>query len=161
MIGCILKDKRFIANAFDKYFVNIEPELASHIPAFGINYRNSTPLQNRLSFFLIPVEEYGVKKVAQLQYWATAKDGIASKWLRYITDHIAIPLTRFTNLPFSQGVFPNDFKVALVSSSYKAKDPMFFSKDRLISLLPKIYKTMENGCMITYQTSQQMQNNNW
>ena len=66
------------------------------------------PLQNKLSFFSISVEESEVKKMAQLKYGSPAKDGIASKGLKCITDNIAIPLTRLTNLPFSQGVLPNE-----------------------------------------------------
>ena len=36
----ILNDKKSMANAFNAYFVNIGPTLASKIPNLGINYRN-------------------------------------------------------------------------------------------------------------------------
>ena len=81
--------------------------------------------------------------IAQLKDGAPGKDGILSKGLKCISDHIATPLTRLTNLYFSQGVFPNDLTVALMSPLYKAKDPMTFSNYRPISLLPLFSKILE------------------
>ena len=142
--GSILNDKKSIANAFNAYFVNIGPTLASKIPDLGINYRNFMPHQNNMSFFLSPVNDSEVKNIiAQLKDGAPGKDGIMSKGLKCISDHIATPLSRLTNLSFSQGVFPNDLKVALVSPLYKAKDPMTFSNYRPISLLPLFSKILE------------------
>ena len=74
---------------------------------------------------------------------APGKDGIMSKAIKCISDHVAAPLTRLTNLSFSQGVFPNELKIALVSPLYKAKDPMIFSNYRPISLLPLFSKILE------------------
>ena len=48
--GSILNDKKSIANAFNDYFVNIGPTLASKIPQLGIDYRNFMPQQNNMSF---------------------------------------------------------------------------------------------------------------
>ena len=142
--GSILNDKKSIANAFNAYFVNIGPTLASKIPDLGINYRNFMPHQNNMSFFLSPVNDSEVKNIiAQLKDGAPGKDGIMSEGLKCISDHIATPLSRLTNLSFSQGVFPNDLKVALVSPLYKAKDPMTFSNYRPISLLPLFSKILE------------------
>ena len=142
--GSILNDKKSIANAFNAYFVNIGPTLASKIPDLGINYRKFMPHQNNMSFFLSPVNDSEVKNIiAQLKDGAQGKDGIMSKGLKCISDHIDTPLSRLTNLSFSQGVFPNDLKVALVSPLYKAKDPMTFSNYRPISLLPLFSNTGE------------------
>ena len=142
--GSILNDKQSIANAFNYYFVNIGPTLASKIPQLGIDYRNFMPQQNNMSFFLCPGEELEVKKITlQLKDGAPGKDGIMSKAIKCISDHVAAPLTRLTNLSFSQGVFPNELKIALVSPLYKAKDPMFFSNYRPISLLPLFSKILE------------------
>ena len=142
--GSILNDKKYIANAFNDYFVNIGPTLASKIPQLGIDYRNFMPQQNNMSFFLCPAEELEVKKIIlQLKDGAPDKDGIMSKAIKCISDHVAAPLTRLTNLSFSQGVFPNKLKIALVSPLYKAKDPMIFSNYRPISLLPLFSKILE------------------
>ena len=114
--GSILNDKRSIANIFDYYFVNIEPTLVSKIPQLGIDYRNFLPHQNNMSFFFSPVEELEVKKIIlQLKDGALGNDGIMSKAIKCISDHVAASLTRLTNLSLSQGVFPNGLKIALVS----------------------------------------------
>ena len=87
------------------------------------------PQQNNMSFFLSPVNDSEVKSIiAQLKDGATGKDGILSKGLKCISDHIATPLT---------------LKVALVSPLYKPKDPMTFSNYRPISLLPLFSKILE------------------
>ena len=66
-----------------------------------------------------------------------------SKGLKCISDHIATPLSRLTNLSFSQVVFPNHLKVALVSPLYKGEDPMTFSNYRPISLPPLFSQILE------------------
>ena len=97
--GSILNDKISIANAFNDYFVNIGPTLASQIPGLSINYRNFMPEQNKMSFFLSPTEESEVKKIiAELKDGAPGIDEIMSKSLKCISDHVAIPLTRLINL---------------------------------------------------------------
>ena len=63
--------------------------------------------------------------IKQLKDGAPGRDGITSLSLKLVSDDIAKPITRIVNLSFSQGVFPNELKIALVSSLYKAKDPMF------------------------------------
>ena len=97
-----------------------------------------------MSFFLSPTEESEVKKIiAELKDGAPGKDGIMSKSLKCISDHVAIHLTHLINLSFSQGIFPNELKVALVSPVYKAKDPMIFSNYQPIPLLPLFSKILE------------------
>ena len=120
--GCFLKDKKSIANVFNKYFVNIGPKLAYQIPDLGINYRNCMPLQISLSIVLIPIEESEAKEIfAQLKDGAPGKDEITSKGIKCITDHIAILLTRLTNLSFSCGVFLINSKLFLCHLCIKQK----------------------------------------
>ena len=140
----ILKDKVSIANAFNNFFVNIGPTLAAQIPKIGYHYQNFMPCSNSASFFSTPVEENEVKKIInQLKDGAAGKDGITSKGLKCISDHLAIPLAHLANLSFSEGVFPSELKIALVSPLYKAKDPMVFSNYRPISLLSVFSKILE------------------
>ena len=102
------------------------------------------PEQNKMSFFLSPTEESEVNKfIAELKDGAPGNDGIISKSFKCILDHVAIPLTRLINLSFSQGIFPNELKLALVSPLYKAKDPMVFSNYRPISLLSLFSEILE------------------
>ena len=64
-------------------------------------------------------------KKHQLKDGASGRDDITSLILKLISDNIAKPITRTVNLSFSQRVFHNELKIALVSSLYKAKDPVF------------------------------------
>ena len=77
--------------------------------------------------FLTPVSELEVKKIiGHLKDGSPGKDGVTSKNLKYVIDHIAQPLSHLANLSFSKGIFPNELKKAQVSPIYKAKDAMFF-----------------------------------
>ena len=83
------------------------------------------------------------KLIMQLNDGAPGKDGVTAKSLKYITDHIAMPLSRLANLSFTQGIFPRDLKIAMVSPLYKAKDPMIFPNYSPISLLSSLSKILE------------------
>ena len=127
-------DPATIADAFNNYFVNIGPTLASNIPDQGIEYRSYMPSGNDYSMFLTPVSAPEVKKIiGHLKDDSPGKDGVTSKSLKCITDHIALPLSRLANISFSEGIFPNELKIAQVSPIYKAKDAMLFSNHRPIS----------------------------
>ena len=137
-------DPSTIASAFNNYFVNIGPTLASKIPDLGLQYRAYMPSRNEFSMFLTPVSELEIKKIiGHLKDGSPGKDGVTSKSLKYVIDHIAQPLSHLANLSFLKGIFPNELKIAQVSPIYKAKDAMFFSNYRPISLLSTFSKILE------------------
>ena len=140
----ITSDPAVIANAFNNFFVNIGPTLSSKIPEQGLEYRKYMPQGNEYSLFLLPTTDQEVNNIIkQLKDGAPGKDGITSLSLKLVSDFIVKPITRTVNLSFSQGVFPNELKIALVSPLYKAKDPMYFSNYRPISLLSTFSKILE------------------
>ena len=49
-------DQSIIANAFNNFFVNIGPILASKIPAMGDQYKSYMPATNDLSMFVTPAQ---------------------------------------------------------------------------------------------------------
>ena len=109
-----MNDKKSITNAFNDYFVNNGPTLASKIPQLGIDYRNFMPQQNNMSSFLCPAEELEVKKIIlQLKDGAPGKDGIMSKAIKCISDHVAAPVSKWTKncsgVTFVQNKRSNDF----------------------------------------------------
>ena len=83
------------------------------------------------SLFLKPTNETEIKQVI-----SCLKEGA-------IKDFISCPLTNIVNLPFEQGVFPNELELAIITPLYKAKDPMFFNNYRPISLLSVFSKIIE------------------
>ena len=113
----------------------------------GDQYKSYMPAKNDLSMFVTPVSEPEMKVIMQLNDGAPGRDGVTAKSLKCITDHIAMPLSRLANLSFTQGIFPKDLKIAMVSPLYKAKNPIIFSNYRPISLLSSF---LENWCLIDY-----------
>ena len=110
----------------------------------GDQYKSSMPAKNDLSMFVKPVSEPEMKKlIMQLNDGAPGRHGVTANSLKCITDHTAMPLSRLANLSFTQGIFPKDRKIAMVSSLYKAKDPMIFSNCRPISLRSSFSKILE------------------
>ena len=102
------------------------------------------PQRNEYSLFLLPTTDQEVNDIIkQLKDGAPGKDGITSLSLKLVSDFIVKPITRTVDLSFSRGVFPNELKIALVSPLYKAKDPMYFSNYRPISLLSTFSKILE------------------
>ena len=136
----ITSDPAVIANAFNNFFVNIGPSLSSKIPEQGLEYRKYMPQGNEYSLFLLPTTDQEVNNI--IKDGAPGKDGITSLSLKLVSDFIVKPITRIVNLSFSQGVFPNELKIALVSPLYKAKDPMYFSNYRLLSTFSKILERL-------------------
>ena len=85
------------------------------------------------SLFLEPTNITEIKLIIhELKEGASGRDGILPKHIKSVSDSIAYPLARVSNLSFEQGVFPEELKYALVTPIYKANDPMFFNNYRPI-----------------------------
>ena len=139
----ITSDPSVIANAFNNFFVNIGPTLSSKIREQGLEYRKYVPQGNENSLFRLPTTDQEVNNIIkQLKDGAPGKHGIIYLSLRLVSDFIVKSITRTVNLSFSQGVYPNELKIALVSPLYKAKDPMYFSNYRPVSLLSTFSKIL-------------------
>ena len=140
----ITSDPKTIANAFNNYFVNVGPTLASKIPDQPVDFSRYMPLPNECSLFLTPASESEVIRIiTNLSDGAPGKDGVTAKTLKIVSDVVVTPITHLANLSFLQGVFPQDLKIALICPIYKAKDPMIFSNYRPISLLSLFSKILE------------------
>ena len=74
---------------------------------------------------------------------ATPQEAIPPKILRENADLFSLPLTQFFNKLVVESAFPNDLKLADVSSLYKKDDNMKKQNYRPISLLPAISKVFE------------------
>ena len=56
---------------------------------------------------------------------------------------LTVPLTHILNLNLSEGVVPNDLKLAKVTPLYKADNETIIYKYRLVSELPAFSKILE------------------
>ena len=142
--GRILKEPVEIANAFNRYFINIGPSLANQIHT-PHNYKEylRTPSKNQIA--LQPIEEYKVIQVIDRLKNKSSKgiDGISNNLIKTAKYVFAKPLTSIINQMLSSGIFPEQLKVSKIIPLHKANDKMFLTNYRPIALLPSISKIFE------------------
>ena len=83
-------------------------------------------------------------------------DGIDMCMLKQIIPHILTPLRHICNTSLSQGIFPDEMKIARIIPLFKSGDKQNVSNYRPISLLPQFSKILEkifNNRLIHFLTS--------
>ena len=140
-----VKGDKCIANAFNKFFTNIGPALASKIKLSDGKYDNYMGNRIKSSIFLNPVTELEIINIVNSAKTKYSKgfDDISMALLKALIKHLAIPLAYIFNLSFLNGVFPNKCKIAKVIPLYKNGDIDDFSNYRPVSLLPQFSKILE------------------
>ena len=94
--------------------------------------------------FLAPVTQEEINlKIKSLKDTATGYDDINAMSLKLTNQFICQPLTHLCNLSLTQGVFPEQLKIANVIPLYKTDDPMLFNYYRPVSLLCVLSKVFE------------------
>ena len=94
--------------------------------------------------FLAPVTQEEINlKIKSLKDTATGYDDINAMSLKLTNQFICQPLTHLCNLSLTQGVFPEQLKIANVIPLYKTDDPMLFNNYRPVSLLCVLSKVFE------------------
>ena len=133
-----------IANHFNKYFVNIGPNLVKNIPNSSSTFKEfpNHPCDN--SIFLQPVTENETLQIMKaLKNGSPGIDDICAKPIKYISDINVIPLSYICQLSLTQGCFPNELKVAKSIPLYKNGEKSQFNNYMPISLLPLFSKIVE------------------
>lgn len=111
-----------VVNAFNKFFVNIGPELAEQIPDCETPEKLNNYIDRSLrSMFLTAVDE---REVIETVAKCTSKsstdcEGIDMTIVKKIIAGISKPLTYICNLSFLTGIFLNKMKIAKVMPLYK------------------------------------------
>ena len=145
--GSSLSDAQNIADGFNNFFVNLGPNLAESIPKSVQRNKTGTLVNNPNSFFLSPVSAGDIVKTALeciKPNKAAGCDGLRPFVIRQLVIHlISDPLTYICNLSFSQGIFPNELKIAKVIPIFKKGDKHQFVNYRPISVLPCFSKILE------------------
>ena len=135
-----------IANKFNDFFVNIGPNLAAQI-----DIQNKPPFTSYLKSTISPTfhfdqinEAITTKIISNLKPKASCGfDNISLQLLKQCSTLIVKPLTAIINQSLTNGIFPDDLKVAKVIPIYKKEDEHQFDNYRPISLLPAISKILE------------------
>ena len=140
----ITTNKTLISDKFNDFFTSIGPSLAKKIPQ-----QNVSPMeymQEKLvnSMFMEPVKEDEVTTIiSNLKNSAPGHDEITAGTLKGVLAAINHPLVYILNLSLSEGLFPDELKIAYVVPTYKADDSMQFNNYRPVSLLCILSKVFE------------------
>lgn len=133
-----------LVNAFNDFFVNIGPELASKIATTDYNYAGCT---NKIvhSMFLTATNENEIIKIVN-----DCKNKKSTDWndldmaiIKKLICNIATPLTYICNTSFLNGEVPQLMKIAKVIPIYKNGDSHQFTNYRPISILSQLSKILE------------------
>ena len=162
-----LEDDQTIANEFNAYFANVGSSLASKIKLDGDKTVSSylkAIIEGRFQFTLVSDEDV-LDIIGRLEP-KTSKgyDNISSKLMIQLSP-IIHPIIRLAiNQSLVNGIFPTNWKIALVTPIYKEKnsDPHQFHNYRPISLLPAMSKILEKVVheqLYKYMTDNKLFNN--
>ena len=142
--GSITSDKNNISERFNDFFVNIGNTLSRSIA--NVNKSPTEYMGERLSrtMFLEPVGPQEVDEIIKnLKDGAPGSDGIKSLILKTTRRSIIGPLCYLCNISLTEGVFPDELKLANVLPLFKSGDPLLFNNFRPVSLLCVLSKVFE------------------
>ena len=143
--GKLLREPEQVCEAFNNYFVNIGPSLASNLPAETAQPR--TPKVNYCvgSLFLAPATEPEILAATMsLKPSSSAGlDGISNNCLKKFAEKFAPPLTQIINASMSSGIVPDVFKRTRTIPIHKSKSKTDINNYRPISLVSSFSKLLE------------------
>ena len=155
-------DEGTIANIFNDYFTNITkslkiPEWKPDDQIRNANFESNlekyeshpsvrdikeVTSNDKFSFqHVLPWETY--QTIMELDNNKATSGNIPTKTLKILSREICVPLTDCINSGISNGVFPDELKLADVTPIYKKSDPDDKANYRPISILPSLSKVYE------------------
>lgn len=143
-IPCLKKsDGTIVVNDYDKaseflqYFSSVFVDDNNVIPEFDQN------CEDTLDTFSCNTRDV-VKVIMKLKNSSSpGPDGITSGFLRNVLAHIASPLCKVFNKSLSEGILPEDWKIAYIIPLFKKGDPQQTTQYRPVSLTSIICKVLE------------------
>ena len=142
-----------IANEFNNYFVSVGPTLASKVVYTNVNPLNYVPVN--ISSIVINnfIEHDVILVINTIKNSSPGWDGIPAAVSKQYLQLYLKPLTYFINQSFTNGIFPDEMKIAKVVPIYKSGSTMEFSNYRPISVLncfSKIYEKLMYNRIIEF-----------
>ena len=135
-----------VVNAFNKYYTELGPKLASTISVpDDKTFRNYMPCNLTCSFKFKAVSEKDVLKAIDSLKPKTSVgiDQISNRLLKYLKNELCKPICNIVNQCFHTGTFPDKLKTAKVTPIYKKDEETLLSNYRPVSILPSVSKVFE------------------
>ena len=142
--GRVVKNPEIISNSFNEFYINIGKNLAAKIPSNDISPTSYIKDRNEHSMYLQPTDTTEISHIIKnLKESSAGYDEIQAKVVKASLLYLIEPLKNLINLSLSEGIFPNELKIAKVIPIYKSGDPMLVQNYRPISILPLFSKIFE------------------
>jgi len=139
-----INEPQMIVNGFNKYFINVGPNLAKKIEKGDVNPVSYIGNAQLCSMYAKPVNEDEILKViGALKDSCMGYDGIKPKVIKYVKDELLQPILYMTNLSLKAGIFPDKLKTAIVTPIHKKGDHSVMSNYRPVSVLNAMSKVFE------------------
>jgi len=161
--GNTISDCQEMANAFNKYFLNIAKSINSkqNKPS-SHNPQNITSLHYLMQSFKNPFPNINLKSTSTGEIENIIKslkpknssgyDGISTKLVKICSPFISSPLAHIYNKSLSSVIFPDCLKYAIVKPLFKKGDKSKISNYRPIFILSSFSKILEK---VTYNQLQE------
>ena len=144
--GVNVSNDLIICNEFNKYFVNIGPQLADKIRQIkGRSFKDYLKKPSKTNFRFQPVTPDTIIKVIDSLKPKTSQgfDRISNKLLKFIKSEVSGPLSNIFNQCVHEGSFPILLKKAKIIPVYKQNEKSLFTNYRPISILSSVSKVFE------------------
>ena len=141
------QNHQIIAEEFAKHFSKVGKTYAEQIPSSTNkidHYLKQIP-NNPKSLFLKPTDTVEVSKLIDdiPKKYSSGHDNISNMLLKRLKESLTLPLCIIINSSISEGVFPDNMKLADVSPLHKTKEKYIVTNYRPISLLVTVSKILE------------------
>lgn len=145
----IITEKSEVANEFNKYFGSVSSlRTADYGPCSNFSINEDRPSSNSFVFNRISaIEIVGIINSLNNSK-SRGIDGISNSLLKKVAFNVSDILAHLFNRSILTGVFPNDFKNAIVIPLFKKGERQNTQNYRPISLLPTLSKVFEKAIKV-------------
>ena len=145
MDSIAIKDKKEIAEQFNRHFTTIASKISEQIPPTSTNFISYLGDPSTDSYHLPSIVGDTIIEVVHSfeNKCSLDSNGLSIKFMKQIIHTIVEPLTRIFNLSFQQGKIPHQLKTCRVIPIYKSGLHTSLDNYRPIGLISVISKIME------------------
>ena len=140
----IISDKNTIAEEFNTFFTNIGPNLSKKIPQISKTFdQYFSPVDTQINHHDLTLKEFETAYKSLKRNKASGIDNINCKSVLDFFEELKTPLLYIWRSSLTEGVFPNEMKIAKVSPIFKGGNNLQAENYRPILILPVFSKILE------------------